>query len=372
MYLESSNEKTEQNCFFCGNSDTHLKGKILDVPLVLGCTQETIDKDQVISFNVFQCDSCGLIFTDTNLDEMAYSAVHSEAVGGIWKKHHEELANFFKNEKKNSGFVLEIGPSNNPISRKDTVFVDLFEKVPFELKDNEEYHYGRFPDFDTEKKFSAILASHVFEHSLEPKKFLLKCLELLEKDGSIFISIPNFEIWINEKYWNGITPEHQIYPTIKQIAQICDTLNLKLEIKKFEKHSIFFKISKYNDDSEKETYDIDPDIEEWISSINKSVNFLENELEKFDNQNVFIAGASHISQYPILMSNKIKNRITNVLDNSKSKHGKRLYGTEIYCISFEDLGNFERPLIAVFSSPYQKEMIEQILSINKNANILEC
>jgi len=372
MHLESKNDVSNQSCFFCNNTRNHIKGRILDAPLVLGCALDNKTKDDFISFNVYQCDVCGLVFTDTNLDEVAYSAVHSEAVGGIWNEHHEQLTNFIKSEMKNLGLVLEIGPSNNPISRENTVFVDLFEKVPFELKNNEEYHYGRFPDFYSDKKFVVILASHVFEHSLDPKKFLLKCKDLLEEEGAIFISIPNFDVWINEKYWNGITPEHQIYPTIKQIEEICKKLNLKIKFKKFKNHSIFFKITISNEINEEKPYEAHLRINEWISSINNSVDFLESKLSKYDNSKVFIAGASHISQYPILMSNIIKNRINNVLDNSKSKHEKRLYGTKVYCKSFEHLKNIESPVVVVFSSPYQKEMIEQILSINKNAIIIEC
>jgi predicted SAM-dependent methyltransferase len=372
MRLESVNEVTNQICFFCGNSKNHIKGKFDEVPLVLGCGINKKIEDKFIGFNVYQCDICGLLFTDTDLNEEAYSGVHSEAVGGIWNLHHKELSNFIKNEKKDSGFTLEIGPSNNPISRENTIFVDLFEKIPFDLKNNEEYHHARFPDFDSEVKFSTIIASHVFEHSLDPTKFLLKCKNLLEKNGSIFLSIPNFEIWINEKYWNGITPEHQIYPTIKQVKEICNKLKLKLKYIKFENHSVFFKISDHLKNNDVKTNDEDLKINEWIDSINESVNYLEKELSKYDNSNIFITGASHISQYPILISSKIKERISFVLDNSKSKHQKRLYGTEIYCKPFEFIENLKKPLIAVFNSPYQNEMIKQILSINDKSIIIKC
>jgi len=369
MKIEIVNSKSNIDCFFCKNLKTSLKIKITDAPLVLGCTSKTKNNDDLISYNVYQCQHCNLVFTDANLDEMAYSQVHSEAVGKIWKEHHK-LFSEFVNSKENRQ-TLEIGPSNNPISRKNTTFVDMFEEIPFTLLENENYVKGRFPDVRLKGKFNRIIASHVFEHSTNPEQFLLKCLEILDDDGEIFLSIPNFEFWINQKYWNGITAEHQIYPSVDQIKQICNKLELNLKFEFFQNHSVFLRLNAYikyqNEDS---THMID--VVRWAESIKSSIKTLEDYILKNNIKEIFIAGASHISQYPIMMSESIR-RITNyTLDNSISKHEKRLYGTSCVCKPFEYLSTVKNPTVVLFNSPYRKEMIEQIKFVNKNSNIIEC
>jgi len=56
--------------FFCKNENAIKKFNILDVPLVLGCTKQESNHDKLISFNVFQCTSCELIFRGANLDDV--------------------------------------------------------------------------------------------------------------------------------------------------------------------------------------------------------------------------------------------------------------------------------------------------------------
>ena len=55
MKIEIVNSKSNIDCFFCKNLETSLKIKITDAPLVLGCTSKTKNNDDLISYNVFQC-----------------------------------------------------------------------------------------------------------------------------------------------------------------------------------------------------------------------------------------------------------------------------------------------------------------------------
>ena len=369
MEINILESEVRKLCFFCKNEDVIKKFNILDAPLVLGCTKQEISNDKLISFNVFQCTRCELIFTDADLDEVGYSDVHSEAVGKIWEEHHMMFSRFI--DLKKNIETLEIGPSKNPISRKNTTFVDMFNDVPFVLQESEKYVKSRFPEIELDKKFNRIVASHVFEHSTDPEQFLKKCLEMLDGDGEIFLSIPNFEFWINNKYWNGITAEHQIYPSIKQINEICNKNGLNLEFKFFKNHSVFLRINKseiesgYNDRN-------DINILEWARSIKNSIKNLEEKITSEGIESALIVGASHISQYPILMSDIIKNITEISLDNSSSKHGMRLYGTTCVCKSFDILKTIEYPRVILFNSPYSEEMINQIESLNSNSKIIEC
>ena len=115
MEINILESEVRKLCFFCKNEDVIKKFNILDAPLVLGCTKQEISNDKLISFNVFQCTRCELIFTDADLDEVGYSDVHSEAVGKIWEEHHMMFSRFI--DLKKNIETVEIGPSKNPISR---------------------------------------------------------------------------------------------------------------------------------------------------------------------------------------------------------------------------------------------------------------
>lgn len=368
MDIDIINLKITQKCFFCNNLQNTLKLKIYNAPLVLGCTTQPENMDKVISFNVIQCNVCGLIFTDVILDSEAYSQIHSEAMGKIWKEHHESFSKFVNIKNKYSGKGLEIGPSNNPILRKNTIFIDMFKEAPFNLFSDEKYIKGQFPDIILNKKFKVIIASHVFEHSINPEKFLNKCKDILDDDGEICLSIPNFEIWINQKYWNGITAEHQIYPTKSQIKNICKKLNLNPIFENFHDHSVFIRIIKGSLIEDIEEYDID--IDGWATAIKSSIKKVEEILSNYQIESLYISGASHLSQYPIMISKIIKNKTKFVLDNSTSKHEKRLYGTSHICKPFEIIKQNLEPYIVLFNSPYRDEMCEQIKMINNKAHII--
>ena len=368
MNIDIINTKINQKCFFCSNITNTLKLKIHDAPLVLGCTTQLKNKDKLISYNVIECKMCRLIFTDIILDDEAYSQIHSEAVGTIWKDHHRSFSKFINKKNKDIDNKLEIGPSNNPLLRKNTIFIDMFNESPFNLFENEIYLKGKFPDISLNQKFKTIVASHVFEHSTNPEEFLDKCKNILDDDGHIFLSIPNFEIWINEKYWNGITAEHQIYPTKFQIKKICQKLNLTPIFENFEDHSVFIQITKGSSIDDDEKYLIN--LDEWAYAIKSSIKNIEQIISKHDIQYLYITGASHLSQYPIMMSNIIKNRTKFILDNSINKREKRLYGTSNMCKSFEIINKDLEPYIVLFNSPYRDEMSNQIKKINSNANII--
>jgi predicted SAM-dependent methyltransferase len=369
MEINILESKVRKLCFFCKNEDVIKKFNILDAPLVLGCTKQEINHDKLISFNVFQCPKCELIFTDADLEDIGYSDVHSEAVGKIWEEHHMMFSRFI-DLKKNTE-TLEIGPSKNPISRRNTTFVDMFNDVPFVLQENEKYVKSRFPEIELDKKFNRIVASHVFEHSTDPDQFLKKCIEILDDNGEIFLSIPNFEFWINNKYWNGITAEHQIYPSIKQINKICNKNGLNLKYEFFKNHSVFLRINKNKIESDYNDRN-NINILGWAKSIKNSIKDLEGKITSEGIESVLIVGASHISQYPILMSPIIRSITEISLDNSSSKHGMRLYGTTCICKSFDILKTIENPIVILFNSPYIEEMINQIKSLNSNSKIIEC
>ena len=375
-------------CPLCKSENSTHHARIEEVPAFLGCVDSRIEEDQFITYDVFICRDCGMISTSAIFDEVSYQHLHSEAVGTIWNKHHEALAKFTQTFLKENAQLLEIGPSSSPISRRlitkpaNVTYLDLLDCLPFELESHEQYFKMRFPHREMKFAVNGVIASHVFEHTYDMHEFLLSAANSIGKGESFVISIPNFEKWISNLFWNAITPEHTVYPFVEHLRWLVAEIGLSLSIENYLDHSIFAAFSKQEVQAEPiESEELvrlvnksEQILTTWtkyiLSSIQKSERELERSLLHHPHDAVCIAGASHLAQYPILMSPSLRDKVDFVIDNSPSKDGKRLYGTQVFSRRFETLSDYLNPVVIVFRSSYQEEMISQIKSINSRATVI--
>lgn len=380
MEIQIKNKETNKKCPFCKNQENIKVASIIETPKLLGCTDQTPNEDVFVDFDLFECKNCSLIFTQIIKDANDYSEMHSEATGKIWTEHHETFAEYIIKQTSEINKILEIGPSSRPITRmlnnklnkefQHIDYCDIIKKLPFELKNNENYINEKFPLKNNNNTYDLIFGSHVFEHADDVDGFLKGAISLLKENGVFMISIPNFEFWIQNKFWNGITHEHTIYPFIQHIDLLAKKNNINLEFTKFKNHSIFFTFKKGKEYTQNKLENTKKELAiNWCESIINSVKIAEDQI--VNDKEIIIAGASHLAQYPILISNKLKDKIKIVIDNSDTKVNKRLYGTSVIDKKFEYIQNIEQPIILLFSSPYREEMITQIKQLNSNSHIIK-
>ena len=117
----------------------------------------------------------------------------------------EILRSFFKK----TGFILEIGPSYNPVAPKsqgynvETVDYICADDLKKKYKDDpsidisriEEVDYvtggGRLTNLIKNKKYDYIIASHVIEHVPDIITYLKDCESLLKENGVLILAIPD-------------------------------------------------------------------------------------------------------------------------------------------------------------------------------------
>lgn len=387
--LSETTETTENplTCSACKKLIPSPFGAIEGAPAILGCSQNpSIEQDKLLDFHIYVCPFCGLIQTDTRLDSESYETVHSHAAGGIWAEYGNKLAEFISeclgNRLGKLENALEIGPSVSPILKKlpqaipFIKYVDLMNEVPFELTPNEHYEKLPFPSTRLDGKFDLIVASHVLEHAESLYVFMEAVKRHLKVRGIAILSTPNFREWLTKKYWNAITSEHLNYPFVEHLKNLCTRLGLTVKFAYFKLHSVFLQISllpegrfpskSHQERSRKNTWQI---LEDWIIEINLNIAKYETSIGDTA-QEVILAGASHLSQYVVLISERIRSRARYVLDNVSDKHGKRLYGTKLIGQPFDIVKQFQSPVVIVPPSPYLDEMIRQIINLNPNASVI--
>jgi 2-polyprenyl-3-methyl-5-hydroxy-6-metoxy-1,4-benzoquinol methylase len=89
--------------------------------------------------------------------------------------------NFLKNHEN-----LTIVEGSKKLCEKAT-------KQAIKLKSNAEVVFSFFEDFETEKKFDVVIASHVLEHVQDPVILLQKVKKWLSPNGKLIVIVPNAE-----------------------------------------------------------------------------------------------------------------------------------------------------------------------------------
>jgi len=371
------------NCALC---DLETKNDAIffeNMPYILGVTKQSSEQDLTVSFHISSCPNCGLVQHNHPISTEMYSEIHSHAVGEIWKQHFDALTLFVNSTKLFSDRILEIGPSSSPIARSisnelskkdiNITYVDVMELPPFELCVNETYHSGYFPHKNLKNnKFDLIIASHVLEHAPKIHHFFENMVSNLSDQGAIYISIPNFKLWVKEKYWNAFSLEHTCYPMEMQISWLAWQFGLEFEILKFKNHSIFIRFSKGKPRPlVKDVHWFHSHGFNWSEFINERISYIENCIKALSVlRPVYLTGASHISQYALNMSGLLSKNCVGVFDNAETKYHHRLYGTQVDVFPFTDIPKLGNIAIVVNNSPYKREIINQIKFLDKEKNII--
>jgi hypothetical protein len=363
-----------------GNKNLEHLYTFKDFPVFIGATDQDIKKDLIADLSISICKESGIIQLDKILPpEVVYSGYHSEALGSIWDRHHKEFLEFLK--KYNLKNVLEIGGGNGRmaldyIKGKTDIRWSIVEPNPVNI-DNDQIEYipVLFDDkFTFDKKIDAIVHSHAFEHMYFPKAFLEKVTSLLKANQYHIFTLPNLFAYLDNKFTNVLNFEHTIFITEYFIDYLLSNNGFEiLEKKYFDKHSIFYATKKvdyqvsFNFESQYDKYK--KMFLDYLEFNTKIINNYNKQIKSF-NGKVFLFGAHVFSQY-LLNQGIDKTKIEGILDNSKIKQGKRLYGSSLIIFSPEILKDKKNVAVILRAGVYQDEIRKQISSINPLVAIWE-
>lgn len=351
-------------------------------PVFIGCTAEPENNDIFEDMTWMICRDSGMIQLKKILpSELIYAEYHSEGLGPTWELHHEEFCKFI--EKYAHGDILEIGGSNGALAKK---FMNCCQQPPAwtiiepnpAFRGNEKIKvFKAFFDQTTQiDGIDTIVHSHVLEHLADPNVLLDHIRQLLSGNGRHIFSIPNLHLYLKKKQSNSINFEHTFFLT----EYFMDYLLVKwgfdiIEKKPFQEHSIFYATLKKkalsgelfipNHYEENKRLYLD-----MIEYFDHEVVRLNDIIDHYDGD-LFLFGAHIFSQF-LIYRGLHAGKITNILDNSAIKQGKRLYGTSLIVETPKILGAIERPGIIIKAGVYNEEIKRDILeNINSNVEIWE-
>ena len=348
-------------------------------PAFIGCTTQSIEKDIRADMNWSICPESGCIqLVDLLPQEVVYAEYHSEAVGDVWSAHHDEFVDFCAEFKLSN--VLEIGGSNGAIAEK---YIDRAGPVGWTIIEPNPGFSGnknikvinRFFDSSLlNDSYQHIVHSHVLEHTIYPLKFLADIHQFMQADSLQIFSVPNLYDYLKSKFSNTINFEHTFLLTEYLIDFMLEKQGFKIiEKRYFQQHSIFYATSKSQPNPEVESLNYRSHYQQLFLALLDEYRLEVIRLNKLIASvdiPVYLFGAHIFSQFLIYFGLN-QERVVGILDNSKQKNSKRLYGTASFVNLPDVICSLSSVVVIVKAGQYQKEVIQQLRNLNKHILIWE-
>ena len=369
------------NCVISGSSNYNTLYKFKEFPVNMGCTDKPIENDikEEMEWVHFPESDMIQLLKPLPLD-VVYSEFHnSGCVGKLWEEHHREFAKFIYESSPEN--ILEIGGGHgilsleyNKLSNIEWTIIEPNPTPAEGVKAN--FIKGFFDEkFSSQKKYSTIVHSHVFEHVYNPIKFVSDISKYFDEGDTLIFSVPNMDEMLKRKFTNILNFEHTYLLNKDVIEYLLKMHNFEIDkIKKFkEDHSVFYSARKSNKNNST-ALNLKQNInkilfEEYIEyhlSLVKELNFKKENSSK----KIFLFGAHVFSQYLIAFGLDTKN-IIYVLDNDAQKQDKRLYGTNLSVKSPKILKNYNSPTVILKAGVFNEEIKQDIIeNINPNTRFI--
>lgn len=338
-------------------------------PVYAGCTGQPREEDlfSALSFSISKGSGCVQLDKLIPLD-ILYAANHADVVGGIWERHHKEFARFIADLAPAS--VLEIGGAHGMLCKNSKEFNaalkwTIVEPNPIPRDDVDATYIRAFFDasFRSDLQCDMVVHSHTLEHSYDPQEFVKNIGGFLAENAYHVFSIPDIEAWLEQKFTNALNFEHTYLLNDLYVTRLLQDNGFRVVRKQTfgDRHSVFYAAIKDSATTEKKTAYPSHLFERNVRLLQNYKTYLENEiatlnarLEKIPGP-VYLFGAHVFSQTLIALGLDTR-KIACIIDNSKAKQGKRLYGTGLSVCAAEVLADQQAPVVIIRAGSYNEEI----------------
>lgn len=312
--------------------------------------------------------------------DVLYSEQHVDGCGPTWKTYYEELAAYILSQGPRH--VVEIGGGAGvlakvALSRDPTLHWALMEPNPtISSEGNLEVVKGFFHRSLLEgRRVDAVVFSQVMEHVYNPRQFLRDIAEFLSPGQQLIFAYPNLALWLEKKYTNALNFEHTMLLTDRHLDTLLPEYGLEVVHKApYREHSFFYTATKRahalavppmpNLYADYKRLFLD-----FISHHREMVDQINREIRETDDE-VYLFGA-HIFSTFLFAFGLDATRIQGVLDNSPTKEGRRLYGTDFSVQRPGILRGKRRVSVILRAGHFNQEIREDIVrNINPDVRFI--
>ena len=361
-----------------GKKDLEQLVILKNFPVFFGCVDSEPEKDLFADMIWCIDRETGVIQLSKLVPlEILYQMQHVDGCGPTWERYYNSFASFISEQIPCR--ILEIGGGQGRLaelvtSKLQDVYWTIVEPNPTYGGSSRIQVIPAFFDesFSYTESLDVIVFSQVLEHAYDPQAFLNKTASLLPSGGKLIFAYPNLELWVRRKYTNALNFEHTMLLTDYYVDYLLARNGFQIMNKtSYDDHSIFYVAEKRE---EKTEIQMPPSkyseyrkiFMEFIDYYAQTVEEL-NERINAENGPIYLFGAHIFSQY-LLCFGLNQSRIETILDNSKTKQSRRLYGTRFSVQSPQALKEHKRPKVILKAGIYNEEIKKDIMNnINPNA-----
>lgn len=350
---------------------------IKNFPLFFGCVDTPKEDDLVADMNWGIDPNSGAIQLTRLIPlDILYQEQHVDGTGPTWEKYYEDFSNYIT--KNNSKKILEIGGGSGNLAQKSTkldanLMWTIVEPNPMIQETDQIKIIPKFFDskINVKDKIDTIVFSQVMEHVYDPKDFVKNIFQFLPPNGKVIFAYPKLTSWLKQNFTNALNFEHTIliddfveYLFIDQGFEI-------IEKKSYKDHSFFYTVVK-NEKKNIRTKLLNK-YDEYKSLYLNFVSYHEKLVEELNfkiknsKEPVYLFGAHIFATY--LFSFGLCKNIDGILDNSKLKQNRRLYGTDFVVSSPKVLKELNSVNVILKAGLYNEE-IKKDIHENINPNVI--
>jgi hypothetical protein len=348
-----------------------------DFPVFMGCVDSPKREDLVADMIWNICKDSGVIQLGKLIPlEILYLDQHNDGTGKVWQDHYTAFARFLSKYKP--GRVLEIGGAHDFIARAtfdlepNTVWI-IVEPNPQQITNNKiKVIQGWFnKGFELDVPVDTVVHSHVLEHTYNPFEFMEDVGKFLKKGQKHIFTFPNMLPMLEQKFTNCINFEHTILLTEEIVDYFLQRAGFRIIEKEYygNPHSIFYATERIDtvDDPHLLLKKYERYKGVFTDYIDYHVGMVSdlNRLIMDSKEPVYLFGA-HIFSQTLIQFGLKTGTLSGLLDNSLTKNGRRLYGTDLIVESpkiLKDKGKVNVILKAgIYNDEIKKDILENINS----------
>jgi len=367
-----------------GGSELEPVASLPNFPVYMGCVSTPKEQDIFadLSFSIPK-DTGAIQLDQVPPPELVYLTPHADAIGQTWHMHHHAFAEFVGACPANK--VLEIGGgagalAANYLEQWPDSHWTIIEPNPQPLPESvsssvtviNEYFQ---PNLTIGLEPDAIVCSHVLEHSEDPVQFLRDVTAYLTPGGRLILSVPDMREWLARKYTSCLNFEHTVLLTEPMLDALFEREGFEILEKGYvgDSHSIFYSTKYVGNRAQvdlPQEYTANKRLfTEFIDHYQQLIKTLNAKISAFDGP-VYLFGA-HVAVPFLLAFGLDRGKIKGILDNSKLKAGRRLYGTSFLVNPAEAIRNEREVGVVITVPPYRDEILEQLKSLNPSTTIID-
>ena len=316
------------------------------------------------NLNLVQCSYCGLVQILGKPVTYYREVIRSNHVSGSMRSFRvNQLNDFLKKYKLESGLILEVGCSNGDILEILQELELNFHGIEYRkdyvknLTDRGFRVFHAYPsDLETSKhiyKYDAFLSFNVLEHATDLKQFLSGIRSLLNPNAIGLIEVPNFNTILSQDMISEFMLEHLTYFTKKTLRHALESTGFEvLEINEVWHNYIISAVVRLRPKLE-----FTQAQETW-----KYLRIRVNEfLRSYTKDQVCIWGAGHQSLATISLLG-LQERISFIVDRAPSKQGSSAPASGIPIVSPSELSaSVGISCVVVLGGSYTQEIIKELL-----------